>query len=91
MPSNFKSDADFPQIANTTVLRFGESHLMCMSLTSHRSCTTLVSHDYVTMQACHGNQLNTDLYTSVYLYHKPFPQNTRRVPPLVVSQLESGS
>ena len=25
-PSNYKSDADFLQIANTTVLRFGESH-----------------------------------------------------------------
>ena len=25
------SSADLPQIANTTVLRFGESHLMCVS------------------------------------------------------------
>ena len=94
MPSIFKSNADLPQIANTTVLRFGESHLMCVSHTSHISCdrdTTIASHDYVTMQACHGSQLNTDLYTSVYLYHKPFPQNTRRVPPLVVPPLESGS
>ena len=32
MPSNFKYDADLPQIANTTVLRFGESHLMCVSI-----------------------------------------------------------
>ena len=90
VPSNLKSDADLPLIANTTVLRFGESHLMCV----HRSCdrdTTIASHDYVTMQAFHGNQLNTDLYTSVYLYLKPFPQNTRRVPPLVVPPLESGS
>ena len=90
MPSNAKSNADLPLIANTTVLRIGESHLMCMSHTSHRSCdrdTTIASHDYVTMQACHGNQLNTDLYTN----HKPFPQNTRSVPPLVVPPLESGS
>ena len=58
VPSNIKSDADFSQIANTTVLRFGESHLMCVSHTSHRSCdrdTTIASHDYVTMQAYHGN------------------------------------
>ena len=57
-PSNYKSDADLPQIANTTVLRFGESHLMCVSHTSHRSCdrdTTIASHDYVTMQACHDH------------------------------------
>ena len=33
-PSNAESDADLPQIANTTVLRFGESHLMCVSHTS---------------------------------------------------------
>ena len=33
-PSNYKSSADLPQIANTTVLRFGESHLMCVSHTS---------------------------------------------------------
>ena len=60
-PSNFKSDANFPQIANTTVLRFGESHLMCVSHTSHRSCdrdTSIASHDYVTMQACHGHSLH---------------------------------
>ena len=46
MPSNIKSDPDLPQIANTTVLRFGESHLMCVSHTSHRSCdrdTTIAS------------------------------------------------
>ena len=27
VPSNWKSHADIPQIANTTVLRFGESHV----------------------------------------------------------------
>ena len=53
MPNNFKSTADLPQIANTTVLRFGESHLMCVSNTSHRSCdrdTTIASHDYSALQ-----------------------------------------
>ena len=48
MPSNWKSAADLPEIANTTVLRFGESHLMCVSHTSHRSCdrdTSIASHD----------------------------------------------
>ena len=47
-PSIFKSDADLPQIANTTVLRIGESHLMCVPHTSHRSCdrdTFITSHD----------------------------------------------
>ena len=34
MPSNVKSATDFPQIANTTVLRFGE---MCVSHTSRVS------------------------------------------------------
>ena len=61
VPSNAKYDADFPKIANTTVLRFGESHLMCVSHTSHRSFdrdTFIASHDYVTMQACHGHSLH---------------------------------
>ena len=35
--SNFKSKAYLPPIANTTVLRFGESHLMCVSHTSRVS------------------------------------------------------
>ena len=61
VPSNAESDADLPQIANTNVLRFGESHLMCVSHTSHRSFdrdTTIASHDYVTMQACQGHSLH---------------------------------
>ena len=34
-PSNFKSYADLPQVANTTVLRFGESpHVVCALETS---------------------------------------------------------
>ena len=45
----------------TSQLRLGESHLMCVSHTSHRSCdrdTTIASHDYVTMQACHDHSLH---------------------------------
>ena len=42
-PSNIKFDADIPHIANTTVLRFGESHLMCVSHTSRVSSTKLRS------------------------------------------------
>ena len=52
-PINYKSDVDLPQIANTTVLRFGESHLMFVSHTSHRSCdrdTTIASQcNYASM------------------------------------------
>ena len=73
VPSNLKFRADLPQIANTTVLRFGESHLMCVSHTSHRSCdrdTTIASHDYVTMQACRDLSLHVQshpLPVSVFL------------------------
>ena len=54
LPRNYKSYADLQQIANTTVLRFGESHVLAH--TTHRSCdrdTTIASLDHVTVQACH--------------------------------------
>ena len=40
-PSNRKSDADIPQMANTTVLRFGESTSCCVcpTLTIWKPCT----------------------------------------------------
>ena len=40
-PSDAKTTADFPQIANTTVLQFGES-ISCMSVCPHTPCSTTV-------------------------------------------------
>ena len=35
-PSNFKTDADFPRVANTAVLRFGEFlHTICSPMWHH--------------------------------------------------------